>query len=99
MIFGGSGMNAKSLLRSTGRGFAYGTGLAVASYATYVGYTWFRYGHTKSATPEERDAILDNLMPVYDVVERHCMRVKAPAAITFATACEMDLEQSALIRS
>jgi hypothetical protein len=38
-------------------------------------------------------------MPVYEVVERHHIRVAAPAAITFAAAREMNLLRSPLVRA
>jgi hypothetical protein len=38
-------------------------------------------------------------MPNYEVVERHHVRVAAPAEITFAAATEMDLQQSAIVRA
>ena len=38
-------------------------------------------------------------MPTYEVVERHHIRVAAPADITFAAACDVDFQQSAVIRA
>ena len=38
-------------------------------------------------------------MPTYEVVERHHIRIGAPADITFAAACDVDFQQSALIRA
>jgi hypothetical protein len=38
-------------------------------------------------------------MPVYDVAERHHISVGAPADVTFAAACETDLQQSAIVRA
>ena len=72
------------------------TGLAVtaAAYAAYVGVTWFRYGNPSRSTPESEDPLLDRFMPIYDIAERHHVRVDAPAVITFAAACEADLLQS-----
>jgi hypothetical protein len=37
-------------------------------------------------------------MPAYDVVERHHVRINAPAEVTLAAASEMDLQRSALVR-
>lgn len=37
-------------------------------------------------------------MPTYDVVERHHVRIAAPAKITLEAATEMDLQQSAIVR-
>jgi len=37
-------------------------------------------------------------MPEFEVVERHQVRVAAPAEITWLVACDMDLQQSAIVR-
>jgi hypothetical protein len=66
-------------------------GLATGAYAGYVGITWLRFGHPAPARADEADALLDRFMPVYDVVERHHVRMAAPAGVTFAAACEQDL--------
>lgn len=88
-------MNAKQCIRFAARGLA----AAVASYATYVAVTWIRYGYVKRpANPEEKDSLLDRFMPTYEVVERHKVRVAAPAEITLSVACEQDLQDSAVIR-
>jgi len=60
---------------------AAGVGLAGGAYATYVGVTWYRYGHPSRPTPEEQDDLLDRFMPAYEVVERHHVRVDAPAPV------------------
>jgi hypothetical protein len=48
---------------------------------------------------DESDALLDRFMPGYDVVERHRIRIDAPAAVAFAAACEQDLFRSGLSRA
>lgn len=84
----------------TGRWLAAGAGLAAASYAAYVATTWYRYGRaTRHVGAEDRDALLDQFMPTYDVAERHHVRIAAPAEITFAAAAEMYLEQSPIVRA
>ena len=66
-------------------------GLATGAYATYVGLTWLRYGHPAASTADDADPLLDRFVPVYEVAERHHIRVAAPADVTFAAACEQDL--------
>jgi hypothetical protein len=78
---------------------AAGIGLAAATYAAYVGITWYRYGDAARPRPEEQDALLDRFMPAYDVVERHHIRIAAPAPVTLAAAREMDLLGSGLVRT
>jgi hypothetical protein len=82
-----------------GRWLAAGTAAAAALYAAYVATTWYRYGTvTPQVSGEDRDALLDQFMPTYDVVERHHVRVAAPAGITFEAATEMHLQQSPMVR-
>ena len=52
------------------------------------------------ASPEAtRNAVLDRLIPEYDIIERHQIHVEAPAAATFDAACNLDLQESAIIRA
>jgi hypothetical protein len=73
-----------------------GIGLAAAAYGSYVAVTWCRYGRQRRT---DSDPILDRFMPVYEVAERHHIRVDAPVEVTLAAACEMDLQQSRIIRT
>jgi hypothetical protein len=70
---------------------------AVVAYFEYAGVVWLSYGHTRP--PQPADPMFDRVMPVYEVVERHRIRVAAPAEVTYAAACGMELEQSAIIRA
>jgi hypothetical protein len=65
----------------------------------YVGLRWLRYGKTFPAKDDERDTLLDRFLPSYEVVERHHVRVAAPATITLAAAAEMDLHESGLVQA
>jgi hypothetical protein len=86
-------------VRSIGRWLAGAAGLGAASYAAYVGFRWVRYGHvTPPANSDEDDLLLDRFMPIYEVVERHYLRVAAPAEMTLAAASAIDLRQSAVVR-
>ena len=87
-------------LRSTTRWLAAGAGAAAASYGVYASVAWLRYGHAAGPrTAKEADPLLDRFMPDYDIVERHSIRVAAPPEATFAAACEMDLQESAILRA
>ena len=93
-------MKAKHYTRLVGGLLAGGTAIAAATYATHAAITWYRYGRTKhQMTGEESDALLDLYIQDYEIAERHDIRVAAPAEITFAAACEMNLSQSAIIRA
>jgi hypothetical protein len=86
-------MNPTRLLRLGGA--ALGTG--VASYGAYAAVTWVRYGHVDPAR-HPRDQLLDRFLPHPEVDEYHSLKVRAPAAITFAAGKQMDFQASAPIR-
>jgi hypothetical protein len=92
-------MTQTQLIRSTGRALAYGAGVAAGAYAAIVGTTWLRYGHVRPAVGDEADPLLDRFMPTFEVADRHVAYVRAPADITFASSCNVDLLRSHLIRA
>ena len=93
-------MKVKHYARLAGGLLAGGAAIAAASYATYAGITWYRYGRTKrEVSGEESDSLLDLYMPEYEVADRHHIGVAAPAEATFAAACEMNMSQPAIVRA
>jgi hypothetical protein len=58
-----------------------------------------RYGRAAAPEADEADPLMDRVMPAYDIVERHHIRVAAPPAVTFATACDLELNRSPLVRA
>jgi hypothetical protein len=78
---------------------AAGFAAAAAAYGAYVGIAWFRYGVPAPPAADERDPLLDRFMPVYEIVERHQIRVAAPAAVTLDAARHGDLQASPLVRT
>jgi hypothetical protein len=74
-------------------------GLAAVGYATYVARTWSRYGRPLRGRPDDQDELLDRFMPVFDVVERHRIAVRAPAAATLAVARDMKLSSLPIVRA
>lgn len=91
-------MRTKSWIRSMTSMLAAGVGIAAGAYGAYAAVTWYRYGRIPPANDPECDELLDRFMPVYEVVERHHIRVAAPAAVTLAAAREQDLLQLPLVR-
>lgn len=91
-------MRTKSWIRSTTGLLAAGVGIAAGAYGVYAAATWYRYGRVPQADDAEGDELLDRCMPEYEVVERHHIRVAAPAAVTLAAAREQDLLQLSLVR-
>ena len=93
-------MRTRRSVALVARWLAGGLGLAAASDAAYVGLTWYRYAHvTDQAGSDDQDALLDTFMPDYEVVERHRVRIAAPAEIAFTAAAEMDLQGSVITRA
>jgi hypothetical protein len=89
----------RRLVRAIADSSLWALALAATAYGAYVGATWLRYGCNARATADEADPLLDEFMPEYDVVERHHIFVAAPAEVTFAKACELDMMQSAIVRA
>lgn len=91
-------MAKRSALPTVGRWCAAAVGAAAASYAAYVGVTWWRYGRP-ARSKNAPDGLLDLFMPDYEVVECHSIRVDAPADRALDVACHAALEDSPLIRA
>ena len=84
-------MTIRTRTGSAARWLAAGLGVGAGVYAASAGLAWTRYGRPARPTEPERDDLLDRLMPCYDIVERHHVRVDAPPAVTLAAAREIDL--------
>lgn len=91
-------MTTISPARSAARWLSMGLGAAAGAYATYAGVTWLRYGHPSPPDAESEDLLLDRFMPLCDIAERHHIRIAAPAEVTFAAACDTDLQDSPIVR-
>jgi hypothetical protein len=93
-------MKAKHYARLAGGLLAGAAAFAAASYATYAGISWYRYGRTKHQVKgEESDSLLDLYMPEYEVADRRHIRVAAPAETTFAAAYQLNMSQPAIVRA
>ena len=92
-------MSANSRIRSTMSLLAAGAGVAVGAYGAYAAVAWWRYGRISPPHGDERDELLDQFMPQYEVVERHHICVAAPAAVTMAAAREQNLFQAPVVRA
>jgi hypothetical protein len=87
------------VIRALTRIVTAGLGVAAATYAGSAAFTWYRYGAPTPGAPDEVDPLLDRFMPAYEVVERHKVRVRAPAEITLTAAYEQNLLGSPVIRA
>lgn len=74
-------------------------GAAAAGYGLMVAYAWWSYGRPRRSTLVEKDAWLDEFMPVYDVVERHSIYVDAPPDVTLRAAEQTNLFESRIVRA
>jgi hypothetical protein len=79
------------------RAFAVAGG-GLLGYLVYVLVSWLRYGKTQSAVGLDEPTIA-RFIPDPEVDEVHETRVDAPAVVTFAAACELDLNASPLVRA
>jgi hypothetical protein len=91
-------MTSSRRVRPLVRRGAAAAGFAAAAYGTWVAVAWLRFGRPAARAPNQVDMLLDRVMPRYDVVERHHVRVAAPAPVTFAAASEIALMQSWPVR-
>jgi hypothetical protein len=92
-------MDGKTRFQSAFKWAAGGVSAAACAYATYAGVTWLRYGHPAPADAADVDPLLDHVMPVYEIAERHHVDVGVLAEVTFAAACDMDLLRSPIARA
>lgn len=92
-------MSTQSKSHSLIRGLAAAAGVAAGAYAAYAVTTWARYGRPSlPRDPLAADELLDTLIGRYEVGERHAIAVRAPAAVTLATARDMDISSTPLAR-
>ena len=86
-------------VRAGGKWSAMTFAVAAAAYGAYVGIAWCRYGKVTPPAADEEDPLLNRFLPAYEIVERHRIRVEAPAAVTLAVARDSDLQASPLVRT
>jgi hypothetical protein len=92
-------MRAQRRVTSAMKWAGAGAVIAACVYSGQATATWYRYGRNKTSPREAEDELLDRFMPDYDVVERHHVRIDAPAEATLAAAKNMDLMRPALARA
>jgi hypothetical protein len=90
---------SSSRFGSLARQLALGAGLAAGAYTAAAGVSWLRYGLPPKGRPEEEDPLLDAFMPICEAVERHNIRVNAPADLTLAAARDLRAGQLPLAQA
>ena len=83
---------------TAGRWLAGAAALGVGAYAATAAALWLRYGHP-APRDEQRDSLLDQFMPNYDVVTRHERCIDAAPEDVLAAARQMDMLASPLARA
>jgi hypothetical protein len=93
-------MKTTTTLRVAAGGLAGAAAAALVGYAACAGTAWASFGHAARARhTDEDDVLLDEFMPLYDVVERHHVHVEASAAITLDVARDMNVFDSKIVRA
>jgi hypothetical protein len=91
-------MRGRTGLKSILRGLGSAAILAGAAYGGLVIYNRLKYGAVKPSPFEGKDSLLDRFIPEPEVVEHHQIAIGAPADVVMATAKEMQLLDSPIIR-
>lgn len=84
---------------TAGRWLAGAAAIGVGAYAATAAALWVRYGHPAPARDDQRDLLLDQFMPAYDVVTRHERRIDASPEDVLAAARQMDMLGSPIARA
>lgn len=92
-------MKRRRRIPGPARSLGAGAALAAFAYAGCATFAWLRYGYPRPPSAAEADPLLDRFIPCFDVVERHAIRVAAPAAVTLAAAKEQTLFRSRPVKA
>ena len=92
-------MRERTVLKSALRGLGTAAILAGAAYGGLVIYNRLKYGTAKASTAMGKDSLLDRFIPDPEVVEHHQIGVSAPAELVLATAKDMHVLDSPIIRA
>ena len=72
-------------------------GAGMLGFGGYAAVAWARYRHVDPHR-HPRDELDDRFLPEPEVDEYHQVRVRAPAAVTFAAAKQMDIQASPIVK-
>jgi hypothetical protein len=92
-------MTGRQLLKKAGSGLVVSAAIASAGYAALVVLNRVRYGDAKGLADSPKDSLLDRFIPKPEVVEHHQIAIAAPADVVMATAKELELLKSPIIRA
>lgn len=92
-------MRERTFMKSALRGLGSAAILTGAAYGSLVLYNRWKYGTAKASTDRGEDSLLDRFIPDPEVVEHHQIGIDAPADLVMATAKDMRLLDSPVIRA
>ena len=93
-------MKTTTTLRVAAGGLAGAAAAALVGYAACAGTAWASFGHAgRARRKDEDDPLLDEFMPLYDIVERHHVHVQATAEVTLDVARDMNVFDSKIVRA
>lgn len=92
-------MDGRHVVKTAAKGLAVTAAVAAAGYAGLVVFNRARYGSAKVSSTARKDSLLDQFIPNPEVVEHHEIAIAAPADVVMATAKELELLQSPVIRA
>jgi hypothetical protein len=92
-------MDVRQTVKNMGRGLVIGGAMAAAGYAALVALNRARYGSAKTFAEDAEDSLLNRFIPAPEVREHHSIAVNAPADVVIATAKEIELLKSRIIRA
>jgi hypothetical protein len=92
-------MDGRKVLKNAAQGLAATAAVAAAGYAALVVFNRARYGSAKLSDTAAKNSLLDRFIPAPEILERHSIDVNAPADVVMATAKEIELLDSPVIRA
>ena len=92
-------MNGRQVIKTAAQTVAVTAAVAAAGYATLVVFNRSRYGKVKGFADGAKDSLLDEFIPDPEVAEHHQIDIHAPAEVVMATARELELLKSPVIRA
>ena len=92
-------MNGRQIIKTAAQTIAATAAMAAAGYAALIVFNRASYGKVKGLADGAKDSLLDEFIPDPEVAEHHQIDINAPADVVMATAREIELLKSPVIRA
>jgi len=92
-------MDGRQVIKNAARGVAATAAIAAAGYGALVVLNRVRYGAVKGSALDAKDSLLDRFIPEPEVLEHYKITIKAPADVVIASAKQLELLKSPVIRA